>query len=296
MRLFWISAVLLLLASCKGMGSSGRAVAVTDSSQAWLVKELLGDDSGVDVLQLLPAGANAENFEPSIQTMATLGEAQAWFAMSTPGFESELRAKIQNNFPDLQIMDVSEGIKRDVGHFHNHDDAHAHHDEEAEESDPHLLTSLRNARRMATNMAEALSKLYPDIADSISRRRINLDYRLRVLDDSISKVLSTTDALSGFLIEHPSLGYFARDYGLRQIAIEQSHKEATPAQRAESYTEAIRHDIEVIIIPKEHPSNAAEELGRQQNLRVVRVALDDTDYLNIFRTLARELNKKQTEE
>lgn len=295
----WIKSCVLgcLAIAMVACGSGNRkggkdVIAVTNGEQEWLLEQLLGDDPDVEIARLLPPGADSEHFEPSIETMRSLGEAKSWLYMATPGFEEQLLTKIQSNFPNLEIADVSEGIDRNVSHFHHHEEAegHGHDDGKEKESDPHLLTSLRNARIMASNMAFRLRSAYPEKAVSIGARHAKLDQRLKALDDSLKNIFD--DRREAFLIPHPSLGYFARDYGLHQIAIEQTHREASPAQRAEAYAEAVAHGARVIVIEKEHPAPGIKELAKDGRLRVVEISLGGKDYLLPFRILGRELGGK----
>lgn len=291
MRHIWIFALLAyLLLSCTDKKPDKGGVAVTNASQAWIAQNLLGEDSGIEIIKLLPPGADPEHFEPSVQTLRSLGNARSWLYMDTPGFERQLMPKIKENFPNLEIVDVTAGIDRNLPHFHTPSSGH-HHDGLAEESDPHILTSLRNAQIMAANMAEKMAGMFPDMADSIEARRAALVEKLIALDDSIASVLDSGFADKGFLIEHPSLGYFARDYGLHQIAMEQGHREATPAERAEKFAEAVSRGVKVIVIEQEHPSAGAADLAKSQGLQMVEVPLGGPDYLASFRILARALNK-----
>lgn len=291
MRHLWIFAFLAsLLLSCSDTKPDKRGVAVTNASQAWIAQNLLGNDSGVEIIKLLPPGADPEHFEPSVQTLRSLGNAESWFYMDTPGFERQLMPKIKENFPNLEIVDVTVGIDRDLPHFHSSDSGHLH-DESEEESDPHILTSLRNAKIMTNNMADKMAVMFPEMSDSIEARRSALIERLTALDDSIADVFDSGFADNGFLIEHPSLGYFARDYGLHQIAMEQGHREATPAERAEKFAEAVSRGVKVIVVEQEHPSAGAADLAKNQGLRIVEVPLGGPDYLASFRILVSALNK-----
>ncbi len=266
-------------------------IAVSIGPQAWIVSELL-PDSVAEIIQLLPPGADPETFEPSIGTLRDLADARVWLSMNTPGFEESLHGKIKANFPDLEIVDVSEGIERNVAHYcdnhgHNHSehsgqDGHLH---DESEGDPHLLTSLRNAEVMTVNISKALQSRFPENAEEIAKRSQVLNSRLQALDDSIAIVLKEPGRSGAFLIEHPSLGYFARDYGLIQIPIQSGGKEPTPAQIAEAFAAAGTHNAKVIFTEKEHPSQSASTLARQAGLQEVEISLYSSDYLNSIRNI-----------
>lgn len=240
--LTFLSPILLLfLAGCTAdtaeQEDGGRRLVATVSipPQQWLLRQIAGDR--VEVNCLLDAGADPENYEPSMRQLKDLQQSQVYFTLGGLPFEEALMERIAGNLPSLAIEDTSAGIERlaDSCHGHHHDHAHHHHHdgEEAEGFDPHLWTSPLNCRIMAANMLRTLRRLDPEGDSIYSRRFLALDSMLTAADDSIR------DALSGctrrtFMVWHPSMGYFASDYGLRQISVQQEGKEVTPRQLADA--------------------------------------------------------------
>lgn len=266
-------------------------IAVSTGPQAWLAEELL-PDSTARIIQLLPPGADPESYEPAVGTLKQLAQAETWLTMRTPGFEESLEPKIRANFPNLAITDVTVGIKRDLPHFCNHDHhghgAHVHESDAGdshEGSDPHLLSSIRNAQLMASNMSAEFQRLFPNRADEIKERESALLSRLKNLDDSIASALNDGNHSKAFLIEHPSLGYFARDYGLEQISLQEGGKESTPTQTAHALDHARAEGAKVMFTEKEHPASASAELARQSGIKTVEISLYSRDYLESLRKI-----------
>ena len=290
-----IAVLLLALIVMTGCGHHENdetpIIAVSTGPQAWLAEELL-PDSTASVIQLLPPGADPESYEPAVGTLKQLARSKVWLTMRTPGFEESLEPKIRANFPNLAITDVSIGIKRDLPHFCNHD----HHDhgehsngndaaETHEGSDPHLLSSIRNAGLMASNMSAEFQRLFPDKADAIKERETKLLSKLKNLDDSIAAALSDGHHSRAFLIEHPSIGYFARDYGLEQISLQEEGKESTPTQTAMALDHAQAEGAKVMFTEKEHPAATSAELARQSGIDIVEISLYSRDYLEALRKI-----------
>jgi zinc transport system substrate-binding protein len=92
------------------------------------------------------------------------------------------------------------------------------------------------------------------LADSVDRR--------------IRKKLKGTEGKS-ILIFHPALAYFARDYGVTQISIEQDGKEPSPAYMAELVKIAKQKGIKSIFISKEFDTRNAEAIAREIDGKVV---------------------------
>ena len=87
-----------------------------------------------------------------------------------------------------------------------------------------IRTSVRNARVIASNMLDAMVEADPVNADEYRRRHAELDRGLARMDSSMSARLAPLRG-QGFMVWHPSLSYFARDYGLTQIALGGGGKE-----------------------------------------------------------------------
>lgn len=284
-------AALLLITGCRKTESSGQPViAVSTGAQAWLAKQLM-PDSVAEVATLLPPGADPESYEPAIGIMKQLANARVWLTLHTPGFEESLEPKLRSNFPNLRIADVSAGVSRDVTHFCDHhpeqEESRHHHSDNA--ADPHLLSSLRNAQTISANMAKELKALFPQYADSIDLRSGRLATLLQQLDDSIGNVLAQPGRGHSFFIEHPSLGYFARDYGLTQIPFQESNKEVSPYQAAGTYAKGVKNGTSVMFVEKEHPAPQHAEMMRKEGIRIVDISLYSDQYLESFRKIASSL-------
>lgn len=288
MRLLSIfSLVLMILSGCGGGQDSDRtAIAVSFEPQAWMLRQIAEDD--FDIVTLLPAGSDPETYQPSISTMKGLGKAKAYLTLGTEGFEKSLTATLSTNFPNLKIVDCTEGVEKIYGtHGHdNHlDDGHDH---DGESFDPHMLASIKNCIRLADNLTRYMTVINPDKADAYRAAGENLKKRLRSMDDSITGM-----NLNGksFAMRHPSLSYFARDYGLSQIALQASGKEASPIQLRRQMEEMKDADTKLFVIEKEHASPGDKETAGQLGLTSIEVSLNSADWLDDLMKIADEINR-----
>ncbi len=81
-----------------------------------------------------------------------------------------------------------------------------------------------------------------------------------------------------FVVMHPSLSYFARDYGLRQVAMETDGKEASPRQLAERMEKARKLKAKVLIHDREHSPAQAKNVAEQLGLKLIIVSLNGNDW------------------
>ena len=123
-------------AACSHKRSNDKPVySVSYPIQKTLLHAIVGDNAEINTL--IPAGTNPETYDPSMSTLVSLENSDAYFRLNTPGFEEAIMAKSGNG---IQTVDCSRGIKTING---THGAGHA---------DPHVWTSVKNAQIIADNI------------------------------------------------------------------------------------------------------------------------------------------------
>lgn len=74
-----------------------------------------------------------------------------------------------------------------------------------------------------------------------------------------------------FLIYHPALSYFARDYGLTQISIEEGGKEPSPAQLKALINRCREQHVQVVFVQKEFDTRNAEMIAQELDVPIVTI-------------------------
>ena len=208
--------VALFILCCSSGPVDKKIVTVSIEPQRFLLEKVVGDK--VQVRCLLTDGANPETYDPSMTHMINLQKSSGYLRMGNIGFEAALLDKIHDSDPDLPIYNTSSGIIPILG-------THGHPGHSHEEIDPHTWTSLKNARVIVTNMLNAMVEIDPDNRAYYQKNAKNYIAHLDSLHQALSQKLASKKGES-FMVWHPSLSYFARDYGLNQLTMGgQSHKE-----------------------------------------------------------------------
>lgn len=280
--------ILLLPALLWSCGNSRHdnakpVLAVSLAPESRLLEALAGDS--YEIVTVLENGANPELFETPMGRRVAVDRSRVYFKNGGLPFEDAILA----NLPDsVRVVDLSEGITPIFGthgHHHGHEaeehEGHEHHDGEG--FDPHIWTSVKNARVMASNMARGLIDLDPSQADAVNSRLAALDARLDSADRAIAARLDSAGA-DKFLVWHPSLSYFARDYGLTQIAVGQESKEVPVGRLKEIIDTAAADSIATFFFQKEYDSRQAETVSRELGISYETIDLLSRDWLE-------ELNK-----
>ena len=217
--------VALALAACqKGEKDERPVLVVSIEPQRQMLEQLAGDD--YRIVTLMPNGENPETFEPSPARRIDVENAQAYFTTGNLLFENNLEMTAR----DKSIFhDMSQGIAPIYGthtHFHGHSEFLPDDDAHVRGVDPHVWVSVKNARVMAKNMTRVLSEIDKDNAAAYQARLATYDAHLDSLDQAFAARLDSLPNTS-FLVWHPSMSYFARDYGLNQIVVGSETKESS---------------------------------------------------------------------
>ena len=211
--------VVLLLGAC-GLGNEGSAgdrpgVVATTTQVGSIARELGGDD--VQVTVLLPAGAEAHDFELTPAAAATIEDADL-ILRSGAGLEGWLDDALETIGDDAAVADLSSGIElrsADEGH----EDAEGGDDEEDGHVDPHYWLSGPKAKQMVENARDALTAAAPAAEAAISERAAALIERLDAADAEVRRLIAEIpEANRGIVTNHDALGYFIEEYGLRFVA------------------------------------------------------------------------------
>lgn len=263
----FLAGCLLLLAACNVRQASSQAdgkpvITVTIEPLRYFAEAIAGNRFAI--VSMVPKGASAETYDPVPQQLVALGNSKVYFRIGHIGFEQAWMKRLADSAPGMQVFDTSEGIALIGDSTHRHATAaHAHAVE------PHVWNSPANARIIAANVCRALCTLDGTHADSYRARLDSLCRRIDRTDSLIRQRLATPGAARAFLIYHPALSYFARDYGLTQVAIEEGGKEPSPAHLKSLIDRCRRERIRVIFVQPEFDRRNAEAIGQQTGARIV---------------------------
>lgn len=282
-----------------------RVLTVTIEPQRFFLDHIVGDAFTVNTL--VPPGTSPETYEPAPSVMVDMAKSDIYFMVGDLGFENAWSERLAENNPNLRIVNCSNGIDRMEGecHHHDHGDAHSHdHGDDHDHGhfhghshggiDPHVWSSPSASKVIVKNMLEAVVELDPDNADTYRANYEMLVAKIERTDSLIRDLLSEVPSKS-FIIYHPALGYFARDYGLQQHSMEFEGKNPSPAQIRALVDLAKKEQINTVFIQREfdtkNASVMAKEIGAEAfEIDPLRYEWDE-ELLNIASILARKAHQ-----
>lgn len=242
----------LLAVACGGTNAptdSRPTITVSIAPLKSLTEAIVGD--GVRVEVLIPAGASPETFEPTPRQITAMADSRAVYTVGLIEFERSLTART-----GIATTPLCEGIELIGGHYHN---GHNHG------ADPHIWTSPRELRVMASNLHNHLRTIFPD-STHYDARYAQLDSALVELDHYVASCWAMANR-DYFIIYHPALTYYARAYGIEQVAIEQEGREPSARSLTTLIERARRDSVKQIFYQRPYPASvvevAAESIGAE---------------------------------
>lgn len=198
----------------------------------------------VDVTVMVPPGASPHTYEPKPSQLVAVSKAEIFVKVGS-GLDFELAwmdRMIEVN-PNMLVVDSSQGI-------------------ELMEKDPHIWNSPANAKIMVENIYNGLIQVDPDNADFYTENMNDYLKELDILDGYTHYKLDRfTNRV--FLIYHPSFAYFAREYGLTQLAVEHEGKEPTPKVMLDCIDKANQYNLQYVFVAPQDATQYCEAIARE---------------------------------
>lgn len=232
---------------------------------------------------VVPPGVGPETYNPTPRQMSGMARAGAYFANGYLGFEEAYADKFQSINPNLLFINTSKGV--DVIHAEGHDHGGKAHEKGV---DPHTWSTPSGARIIARNIFDGMVQIDPA---NKARFQANLDQLMAKIDsvDRLVTSILTNIPSRQFMVFHPALGYFARDYHLEQLSIEFEGKIPTPHHIQRMIEEARKQKIAFIMIQREFDVENVEIIARETGSKVIRIDPLAYDWPNEMISLARKM-------
>ena len=255
--------------------------------------EAIGGDK-INVALMVKPGSSPHTYEPKPSQMKDINNADIYFSIGVE-FEEAWLPKFASQNKKMIIGNIAKGIEKLPMAEHHHDedehkeekedhnheadkheehdhDEHAEHELEHDALDPHIWTSTANVKIIAKNIYNYLVKI-----DSKNKTYYKNNYEkflehINQTDITIKKILIDTATGTKFMVFHPSWGYFARDYGLIQIAIEAGGKNPKPKQVAYLIDEAKEEKVKAVFTAPEFSDKVATQIAKEVGIPVIKVS------------------------
>ena len=263
-----------------GVEQRGR-VAVTILPQKYLLDRIVGDS--LEVVCVIPNGGNPEEYAATPRLMTDIATSSLYFEIGELGFEKTTLPSILKNAPNVKVVTLSEDIEFITSHCTRGGEEHSHYD-------PHYWSSPKMVKIMATNMFNAISEFDSKNLSYYKSNYLQLVAELDSLDAKIESVLSKSNNRK-FAIFHPSLSYFARDYGLQQLSLEQNGKAMAPHTMKLAIEEAVKSGVKTVFIQNEFNPEQVKTFAQEIGASVVVINPLAYDFIEEINKVAYAISK-----
>jgi zinc transport system substrate-binding protein len=248
---------------------------------------------------MVPPGANAHAYEPKPLQMTLLSKAKAYFAIGME-FEGPWLPKFAELSKNMIIVHTDSGIQKlpmtedsdhDGDHFTN-----ANTPDKNSGVDPHIWLSPKLVKQQALCITKALVTIDPTHTSQYTQNTIQLLVAMDSLEKKILTILPCDSLATGqkkaFLVFHPTWGYFAKDFCLKQVSIEVNGKEPSPQTMKAIIDTAKQYGIKTVFAQPEYSKKTAEVLAQELGGKVVIADALAYDWANNLLTVATQISGK----
>ncbi len=239
-----------------------KTITVSIEPLRYLTERITGNT--YHVVTFVPKGSSPETYEPTPDQLVQLNKSDIFFSIGNLGFEQTWLNRLKKNAPNVIFNVTSEGIDLQKGCDRHHGSSCQH------TTDPHVWTSPRNMKIMAENICATLCRTD---SSNCSFFRFNLQQVLKDIQTTEDSIQQLTQGLSNrtFLIYHPTLTYFARDFNLKQISIENDGKEPSPSELVNLIALCKENKTRTVFVQQEFDKRNAELIAQETNTQIIRI-------------------------
>lgn len=244
-------------------------VIVSIQPQVTFVEKIAKDLVGITLM--VKPGESPHSYEPKASQMVALSKADLYLSIGVE-FEDVWLERFTSQNPNLRLISIAQGVKKIPMQAHHHHDHEAKEDDHKETLDPHTWTSPANVAIMAKNIKEALEKIDPENAPMYEKNLTLFLEEIKETQASIKEILKDTKEGTPFIVFHPSWGYFAREFGLTQVAIEVEGKNPKPKEIMMIVKEAKEIGAKALFTQPEFSDKSAKIIADEAGTKVIKTS------------------------
>lgn len=287
LKSFNIILILLLIFNCSSQQkNSSKPLIIVSIAPLLEFAEKIGGDK-IQTSLMVPDGASPHTYEPKPGQLVEVSKARIYVKVGTPiEFEINWLDKLLAMNKNMLVIDASQSIRL-ITENHEHRHSNQIHKQNV---DPHIWLSPQNAKIMVENIYKGIVKV-----DTINQKYYEQNKNLYLskldsLDEEIRSALALKKTRK-FMVYHPSWGYFADQYQLQQISVEEEGKEPTAKGIQNLIEQARRDSINVIFVSPQFNMMNAKQIAREIGGRIISVNPMEKDYISNLKRVARILKE-----
>ena len=250
---FYLLICLMAFSACKqNKTQDSSLVFVTIEPLKYFANEIGGDKFKVETM--VPKGGNPETYEPTAKQMMRLSQCPIFIKVGNIGFERTWNERLHQSAPNTMFIDSSEGISPIESSEHV--------------DDPHTWMSCNNAIVIARHICNAFKQQKPADSTYFNQNLNRFIAKVNLTDQAIKGMLYKSNT-KAFLIYHPTLTYFAHNYQLIQIPVEEEGREPSAAQLKQTIVFSKKNNAKIMFIQKEFANRNTQVVAEGAGVKQV---------------------------
>ncbi|MBS0010096.1 MAG: zinc ABC transporter substrate-binding protein [Bacteroidales bacterium] len=275
--------LILFITGCKprAVDQDQKVITVSIEPFRFFTSAIAGDYYQVNLI--VPPGASPATYEPPPAVIRGIQGSGLMIINGYLGFELAWMDRITGLNKDMKILRLADSQDLLAADSHRHGDI-IHHTG----VDPHFWMSPQSARIIVRDIRDFLVRYDPEHEAEYNINYMKLDSLIRDTDLYIKSVLDKQEDRS-FMIFHPSLTYFARDYGLEQIAVESEGKEPSPSELKKLIDIGREKELKSMFVQREFDRKNADIIGREIGAEIIVIDPLSFDWIQSVREIAEHI-------
>ena len=248
-------------------------VSVSVLPQAYFVERIGGNRVKTQVM--IPMGASPATYEPTPQQLVMLSDSRLYIKVGVPTFPFEKKhfnSIIEKNKKMIVVV-MSDGVKYRSFSF------------KRAVKDSHVWVAPSTVKIAVKNIYKALIRIDAPNKDYYKRNLDSFLMDIEQLDKEIKTTLAGKKGYS-FMVFHPAWGYFADEYGLKQLPIEVGGKTPSASNIKRMIDIAKEKSIEIIFVQKGFDTKSAKTIADEIGGRVMEINPLEKDWLKNMKDIA----------
>jgi zinc transport system substrate-binding protein len=249
-------------------------VFVTIPPQKDIVQAIAG--KYVHVEAMVPPGQEPHDYQPTPKQILALYSAKAYFEIGIP-FEKMLVEKLKKTDVKTDFINMCKNTKMLVNYVNG-----------KTITDPHIWLSPVQLKILCNNTLNALIKLMPQHATYFRNNYSGYIKKLNKVNFELKKILKPFEGKT-FFVFHPAFGYFAKDFGLKQEAVEIEGKEPSPKELFNLISKAKRLGVKVVFVEPQFSEKSTQALADAIHGSVIAINPLSENILDNFQVIAQKI-------
>ncbi|HKL58042.1 MAG TPA: zinc ABC transporter substrate-binding protein [Sphaerochaeta sp.] len=258
-------------------------LAVSILPQEYFVQRIAGNL--VNTVVLVGEGQSPHSYEPTPSQMASLAKAKAWILSGTD-FEQVLEGKVSSLYPNLLVVDGTEGVTFRSLEAHDDHEGHDEHSMDADslERDRHTWLGWESAKILSDHILETALILLPGERALLEANHKQLVAEIDATFLSLKEKLAPLAGRKVF-VYHPSFGYFFDEFDIVQEAVEIGGKEPTARDLSLLIQKAKSEKAVALFVQKQFPLASAQTVAKAAGAKVLALDPLALDWMENIRSM-----------